>query len=338
MFTARSGAPRVCGILDRMDIAEVRLDNIDFDDETYRISQDLDPAPLEESLREIGQLNPVILVGHSDSRAIVVSGFRRLRALRRMGVGRCLARFLAPDRCSPLAVFRVALWDNLSHRPFETLEKARVLFTLKNICGVAQSELVELYLRPLGLAPHKNVLRTYLGLHVLDRDLKRFLAEGRITSASAERLAGMSPEAQVALASVFGSARFSASLQRRFLDLIEDLAAIRNCTADEVVREPEIVQSLNDRGLSPYERGESIFGILYRHRNPRLSEAHARFVAGRNRLGLPGSVRMTPDPFFEQPRIRVEFEAPTAESFREIACALDRAARTVDLAGLFQVK
>ena len=49
-----------------MDIDEVTLDSINFDDETYRISEDLDPAPLEESLREIGQLNPVILLSRSD--------------------------------------------------------------------------------------------------------------------------------------------------------------------------------------------------------------------------------------------------------------------------------
>jgi ParB-like chromosome segregation protein Spo0J len=321
-----------------MDIAEVTLDNINLEDETYRISEDLDPAPLEESLREIGQLNPVILLSRSDSGAIVVSGFRRLRALKRFGAGRCLARFLTPDRRTPLAAFRVALWDNLSHRLLDPLEKARVLYALKHTCGVGQEELVESYLRPLGLAPHKNVLKTYLGLHVLDRNLKRFLAEGRITAACAERLAGLSPEAQIALSGVLGSARFSASLQRQLLDLVDDLAAIQNCGADEVVRDPEIVRALNDSSLSPYQRGEAVFKILYRQRNPRLSEAHARFVAGKDRLGLPGSVRVTPDPFFEQPRIHVEFEAPTAETFREIAGALDRAARTGDLAGLFQVK
>jgi ParB-like chromosome segregation protein Spo0J len=321
-----------------MDTDEVPLEKINFDDESYRISEDLDPAPLQESLREVGQLNPVILLDNAGSTGIIVSGFRRLRALKRMRAGRCLARFLPRDRRHPLAAFRIALWDNLAHRQLDPLEKARVLFTLKHTCGVGQGDLVESYLRPLGLAPHKNILRSYLGLHVLAPDLKRFLAEGRITVASAERLAGLSREAQAALAVVFDAARFSASLQRQFLDLIEDLAAIRDCAAAEVAREPEIVPVLNDAGLSPYQRGESIFGILYRCRNPRLSEAHARFLAGKSKLDLPGSVRVTPDPFFEKPRIRVEFEAPSAESFREITCALDRAARTTDLAGLFQVK
>jgi ParB-like chromosome segregation protein Spo0J len=321
-----------------MDTTEVRFERINFDDETFRISEDLDPAPLEESLREVGQLNPVILLDREGSAGIIVCGFRRLRALKRMGADRCLARYLPADRCAPLAALRIALWDNLAHRRLDPLEKARVLNALKNSCGVGQDRLVDSYLKPLGLAPHKNVLKTYLGLHDLDRDLKRLLGEDLITVASAERLAGMTRETQAAIATVLGAARFSASLQRQLLDLIEDVAAIEGRAAGEITKAPEILQAANDASRSPYQRGEAIYTILYRRRNPRLSRAQERFLDGRRRLELPGSVRVTPDPFFERPRIRVEFEAPSAESFREIAGALDRAGRTGDLAQLFEVE
>jgi len=321
-----------------MNTSEVRIESISFEDETYRISEDLDPAPLQESLREVGQLNPVILLEGDGPASIVVCGFRRLRALKRMGADRCMARCLPADRCTTIAAFRMALWDNLANRRLDPLEKARALYTLRNACGVDQEKLVESYLRPLGLAPHKNVLRTYLGLHGLDPDLKRFLGEDRITVATAERLAGMGREAQAAMAVIFEAARFSASLQRQLIDLIEDVASIEGRTAGEIAKDPEIAQAANDASRSPYQRGEAIYRSLYQRRNPRLSRAQARFLDGRRRLELPGSVRLTPDPFFERPNLRVEFEAPSAESFREIACALDRVARTGDLAPLFEVE
>ncbi len=327
-----------CGILQHMDMREVRLENVDFGDETFRISEDLDPAPLGDSVREVGQLNPVILQEKKGSRALIISGFRRLRALRRIGADHCLARFLPPDGGQPLAAFRIALWDNLAHRQLDPLEKARVLFTLKRICSTDQDTLVQTYLPMLGLASHKNVLQCYLKLHLLNSGLRRSLAEGALTVTSAEHLALQGQGVQAAMAALFDRARFSASLQRQFMDLVEDLAAIRECGAEEIVGHPEICTALNDSSQTPFQRGEAVFKILHRRRNPRLSAAEERFQAEKARLGLPGSVRLTADPFFEKPRIRVEFEAPSADGFREIADALHRAAHAPALADLFRVR
>jgi len=321
-----------------MDVREVPLEIIDLEDLTYRISEDLDPAPIERSLRAVGQLNPVILGARRESAPLVVCGFRRLRALRRIGRTRCLARFLPPETAGPLSAIRVALWDNIAQRPLEILEKARVLSTLKHLCSVSQEELVEHYLPILGLEAHKNVLHSYLSLHLLDPDLKKLLAQGALPTASAERLAGMSPSVQTGVATLLARARFSASLLRRTLDLAADLAAIGECGIEDLLARTEVVARLNDASLSSFQRGEAVFKVLYRKRNPSLTAAEDRFEAGKSRLGLPGSVRLSPDPFFEQPRIRVEFEAGSADAFREASAALERAARGAVLDELFRVR
>jgi ParB-like chromosome segregation protein Spo0J len=321
-----------------MNDREMRLEQIDFSDETFRISEDLEPASLQASLREVGQLNPVILRENAASRPAIVCGWRRLTALRRLGENRCIARCLPREEGGPLSAFRIAIWDNLAQRQFDALEKARILFTLEHACAVEETILVDRYLPLLGLASHKNVLQSYLRLHLLSADLRRHLIEGRLTVASAEHLAGQNRKAQDAMASLFDRSRFSASLQRQVLDLVDDLAAIGECGAEEIVGSPEIRAALSDPGLTPFQRGEAVCRILHRRRNPRLSQAEERFQAEKGKLDLPGSVRLTPDPFFEKPRIRVEFDSPTAASFREIADALHRAARSPGIDGLFRVK
>src|ERR1041384_7170423 len=45
-----------------MLVDEVKLEAVDTDDERFRISEDLDPVRLEESLRQVGQLHPVQLL------------------------------------------------------------------------------------------------------------------------------------------------------------------------------------------------------------------------------------------------------------------------------------
>lgn len=50
-------------------------------------------------------------------------------------------------------------------------------------------------------------------------------------------------------------------------------------------------------------------------RNPRLSMAWEVFLAEKSKLDLPGSVRLSPDPFFERLRLRVEFDVNSAFRF-----------------------
>ncbi len=321
-----------------MDVREVNLEDIDLDNQTYRISEDLNPVGLGRSLREVGQLNPVILCPGPTGTPMLVCGFRRLRALQRIGRSTCLARFLPRESTSSLAAFRIALWDNLALRPLEALEKARVLHTLKHVCSVGQDELVEHYLPILGLEAHKNVLRKYLALHVLDPGLRKLLAVGALTLASVERLAGMDCKAQAGAAGLFARASFSASLQRQLLDLLTDLAALRESGVEEVLAQPEVAARLEDAALSPFQKGEAVFKFLYRQRNPRLSAAEERFESDKCQLGLPGSVRLSSDPYFERPRVRVEFEASSPEGFRKASDALQRAAQEPALEGLFRVK
>ncbi len=320
-----------------MELKEIDLDSIDLDDERYRISECLVSARLETSLRDIGQLCPVMLLDGLSGRPAVVCGFRRVHALRRIGRRSVLARFLSASECNPLAAFRMALLDNLSFRLLNALEKARAVYALKHFCCVDNETLVESYLPLLELAPHRNVLRSYLQLHLVLPDLKSLLLEGKLTLASVERLGCRSQEDQKTIAEMSEKARWSASLQRQVLDLVEELSAAGSCGIREVVEGTEITAVLNDPLLSPFQRGERAYGILYRRRNPQLSRAREKFREERLKLDLPARVRLIPEPFFETSRLRVEFEALSAGDLREVVAALHGAAQASALDRLFQV-
>ena len=66
-----------------MRYGETSLERIDFADETFRISEDLECEVLLTSLREIGQVHPVLLLDEGE-KCRIVCGFRRLHALRRL--------------------------------------------------------------------------------------------------------------------------------------------------------------------------------------------------------------------------------------------------------------
>ncbi len=320
-----------------MLIEEIPLESIETGNETYRISESLDVPRLESSLREVGQLSPLIVVRGPDGELVPVCGFRRLRAMLKIGFTRVLASVL-PAGSEPVDVFRTALWDNLAHRELNDLEKVRTLHVLKSTCGVGQEKLVEEYLPLLGLSAHKNVLRSYLSIASMLPDLRRMLEEGRITLATACRLASWREGDQIEFAAACAKARWSASLQRQLLESLEELALVRADSPSGILKRTEIVEALDEPGLSPFQRGEKVYLILSRWRYPRLSGAEQRFLEGKKSLGLPGCVRLSPEPYFETPRLRVEFEAPTPERFRELAEAVRRASESPRFIDLFEVR
>jgi hypothetical protein len=315
---------------------QIPLEEIDWEDESFRISEELDSTAVLDSLREVGQLNPVILLDLAPRKAIVC-GFRRVRALKQLGHSRIFARILLNEACDKTHVFRIALWDNLSHRQLNGLEKARVLFKLLRFCGISNEVLIKTYLPLLGLVPHESVLHAYLALNQVQPGLRRCLAEGRLTLSSIEVLAKTMGEVQDNFASLMSKIQLSASLQRKVLGLLEDLSAMAGTQLHKPLDNPEASAVVDDSRLSPFQKGDRLFEILYRRRNPRLSQAIERFSAQKKLLGLPGSIRLTPHPFFETADLHVEFDASNKERFRELVTELQKASESPELEGLFQI-
>jgi len=319
-----------------MDFKTIQFEEIDIEDETYRISEDLDSASVLDSLKEIGQLNPVLLLDQTPLK-IVVCGFRRIRALRKLNRSEVFARILSKELHSTLQRFELSLWDNLSHRRLNSLEKARLLYKLGNTCGVSRDTLIQTYLPLLGLAPHESVLESYLKLNGIHPALRHWLVEDRLTLSSVDILAAMPHPVQSRIASLMDKIRLSASLQRKVLALLEELSTMAGDPMDAPLDNPVVQSILDDSRLSRFQKGEKLHAILYRMKYPGLSKALDRFQDTKKRLALPGSVRIIPHPFFENADLRVEFQASNAEHFRELTLALQTAAQSPDLEELFRV-
>jgi hypothetical protein len=113
------------------------------------------------------------------------------------------------------------------------------------------------------------------------------------------------------------------------------LSAITGIEFGELLSIPEAMQMVDDSRLSGFQKGEKLYALLHRMRFPTLSRAVDKFSADKKRLGLPGSIRVSADPFFEAGDIKIEFEASNPEQFRELAEALYSASRNPVLEELF---
>ncbi len=323
-------------ILPDMFIQEVEFETIDLEDEVFRISEGLDLPAVQDSLREIGQLNPVLL-WRRGSRHKIVCGFRRIRALRGLSKSKILARILQADEYSAVQAYSIAVRDNLSHRQLNPLENARILHKLHNEFGLPDTTIIREYLPLLGLSPAEHVFRSYLLLHQIHPGLRQCLADGRLTLSSIESLAGKSPSVQNSFAVLMGKIRLSASLQKKLLALLDDLAGVGGDSPRGALDREDVIEITGDQRLSPFQKGERVFELIYRLRNPRLSLAQEQFQEKKKRLGLTGSIRVSAHPFFEEPGLRVEFDAINAARFRELVAALQESADSPEFEDLFNI-
>ncbi|NLV30497.1 MAG: ParB N-terminal domain-containing protein [Acidobacteria bacterium] len=319
-----------------MNMADTPIRDIDAENEECRVSEELEPPPLIRSIREIGQLNPVVLLERGGRRTIVC-GFRRLHAARRLGRESVPARILGEADFSPLHPMEFALRDNLAARRLEPLERARALRKLGE-AGLPRERIVRDYLPLLDLPPRDEVLEAQVLVDRAHPGLRRCLAGGVLTQQSVEALAKRASPLQERFSLLVERVRLSASLQRQLLGLLGDLAARDGAPWGAPLDGEEAGAVLDDPSLSPSQKGERLYEALYRLRHPRLNRARDRFRRRERALGLPGSIRLAPHPYFETADIRVEFSAPDAARFRELAGELERAARSPVLEELFEVE
>ena len=319
-----------------MKYREISSEKIEYKDETFRISEDLASASLLDSIRKIGQLNPVILLEEKE-RYKIVCGFRRVHALRQLKASKILCRILEFKDPAYVDIFRFALLDNLSHRELEPLSTARAVYKLKVDFGLSDDVLIQEYFPHLKLPARKQALDAQIMLHTSPAAVRRQFRKGYLSLFSVERLALMSSTSQKAILSVMLKIRLSASLQRKWFALVEDLAAINDSEPEDVFNNTEIANVLDNERLSPGERGDKIYAILYRNRYPTVSRAEKRFLERKKSLGLPGAIRITAEPCFEKPDLHVEFTAGDATHFRKLVEDLHEASRKQELDHLFRI-
>ncbi|MBN1567514.1 MAG: ParB N-terminal domain-containing protein [Acidobacteria bacterium] len=312
------------------------MEEISFENDDFRISEDLDSASIRDSIRHVGQLSPVILLDQKPKLA-VVCGFRRVCAFKQLGIPRLYARILSAEDYDAEKAFMLSLWDNLSHRQLNPLEKARVLLKLRRMCGIPDERLIGEYLPVLGLAPNAKVLDSYLLLSSIHPGLRRTLIDDRLTLTSLEFLSELPADIQGCMASLMDKIRLSASSQKKLLSLLDELAARTGNSFDAPLKESQISRILEDAGLSSFQKGEKVYDFLYRLVYPRLSHTADLFLERKKQLRIPGVIQIRAHPFFEDPGLRVEFEASDIHRFRQLTAALQDAALSPEAEELFNL-
>jgi ParB-like chromosome segregation protein Spo0J len=182
--------------------------------ERYRLAQPKLEQQMLKSLRDYGQLSPVV-VCQLDGHTVLVDGFKRLRAARTLkGQQQLMARFLeADEQAAKAAIFNL---NRITSRPVE-LEEAWIIYALVMDDGLQQVEVAQM------LGRHKSWVNRRLALiERLCKEAREALRLGLMTPTQARHLTRLPRGNQL---SAMQSATHAALTSRELSDMVDLLLA-----------------------------------------------------------------------------------------------------------------
>ncbi|MBI4772646.1 MAG: ParB/RepB/Spo0J family partition protein [Deltaproteobacteria bacterium] len=299
----------------------VPLSRLDLSERSHCLSFGRDLEPLLRSIQAIGLVQPPVVCRGKDDLLTVLSGFRRIEALVDLGVEILPCRVL--DRSlDPMDRLSLAFWENLSHRGFNIVEKARAVDAFSLLQGSEKT--MENVMPALGLHPHLRELERMKKTAGLPEPVLLALVDGRIFPDPAIYLTEFPESDRMPVFECLTYLNLNLNQQKEFLEMLRDLCLRDGVSARRVLEDEDVRRLLDHPAWSRPQKADRMKRWLKDQLNPRLKAAETAFDEQLRELRLPGRVRIAHAPFFEAEGLRVTMDAANGAELLETVRELNR--------------
>jgi len=312
---------------------QVRLADIDLSPGPFCMSYQFSFQSLKPSIKKFGLLNPPYLVDNSPF--IVVCGYRRLLAMRELGWTDAACRIL-PSDLDPLEALLCNLYDNVTVRQFNPIEKAMILKRLARYVSI--DTIVCTYMAMLQLPSNRHALQEYLNLDDLDDAIKTSVATERLSTRVCEMIRFLSIEDQLRVNQLFTTLKWSFNLQWQTILWIQEIASREGRSVREVIDDERISAAVKNSSMNSPQRVKATVSALRKWRFPTVVRSEKSFNKGIADLKLPAKVRVIPPPYFEGTEYTLEMVFREGKELRETIAALCRIAGLEEIPHLWKSK
>jgi ParB family transcriptional regulator, chromosome partitioning protein len=289
--------------------ADLRLDELDWEDETFAIRGFLPYDRLEISLEQYGMFSRPWTWAKEDQKYAIVDGFKRLGWARQKEMEQ-VPCFVFPATCSHKEILVLRVEGKLFGPPLNPAEKAQIIAQL---AGAMPYQFIPGHiLTALGVRQRDRAVAGWCGLSEAGEDLLKAAASGEIAERTALELSTWSEDERAEILAVLKALRCSASIQMEVAERVREIALREGRQRLVVLRQPEFQALLREQHSNHRQKTEALRAHLTRWRFPRLSAREERFTRQWNATSLPRAIRLAPPPAFEGERwqLQVTFASP----------------------------
>jgi hypothetical protein len=289
---------------ENVPVTAVSLSRINPEPGPYGMSFGFDLTRMMGSIQKVGIVNPPLIIPNQEGGWDVVSGYRRMKAVKALGWKEALCRDLTGSKLSPLECLRLNLHENLPIRTFNEVEKGMILKRLS--LHVPAQELLRHYMPLLGLPSNEPTLQVYLLIDDLEEPIKHSLAGGRISFQAVMILQGMAPDDRLAVWKCISDLRLNSNYQKRLIEYVVDISDMERKTVKQILTEAPATAIFQDQNMNNPQKAKALLDHLHSKRNPRLASSERAFRQSVSSLNLPDGVRIRHPPYFEDPSFTLE--------------------------------
>jgi len=288
---------------------------LDLEDTRYLVPCFDDPAPLIESVRRVGILNPPVLQDKPGGRPVPVLGRRRLQVARDEAISPVQARVISSEMPESEG-FALAFRDNVVHRIHDPASRAVVVRRLLEL--FPREVVAEEFLPALGVAPLGPRLERLVAIGALETPVLALLAANGIQEKTAAMLAGMNVEDRRCMMELLHCLKMNANKNAEIVSNLYDVSILRQRTVGEMVGTPEAREILDNADPPAPERAGLFRQLVRSWKFPELVRREAEFRSWVQGLPQRDHLRVHPELAFESDRCVIEVEVKAREDAEQI--------------------
>jgi ParB/RepB/Spo0J family partition protein len=140
-----------------MKYEAVRLEALDFQDKTFLISPPVDYIGIQNSIGELGVINP-LSIRRNGEKYQIICGWRRIKVCKQLGYDEIPSIVYEMDELSDEDCLKFVLYEN--QRRLNEIDKAELILKFKRLCHFSDNDLIQKVLPLFGIgATRKNLER-----------------------------------------------------------------------------------------------------------------------------------------------------------------------------------
>ena len=282
----------------------IRTAFIDDNPGPYCMSFGFDTDALSMSILKIGLVNPLIVTNSiDDKRYLIVVGYRRLIALKHLKRKDVYCIDLSKSGLSPLDLLLLNLYDNLSTRIFNDVEKGMIL---RRLSAYFSREMIEKNFMPLLKIGKSNSLDLFLKIDSLNDHLKYSLTNGILSFKAFKLMVALDSESFLALFRLIENIKPNFNYQFYLTEHLTYISKKEGLPVSVILEDEKCKAILNDKNDNNPQKSKNLLKHFWARRYPNLSDSVKSFNKSIARLNLPDRIKINPPPFFESSDYKLE--------------------------------
>jgi ParB-like chromosome segregation protein Spo0J len=291
------------------------LDKMAEDPGPYTMSYGFNLDVLRESIGKVGLINPPLVARRNQQDSFdIVSGYRRILALKALGERKVFCLDVTVVLPSTLERFLTAFYDNLATRKFNEVEKAMILSKLQQF--VPEEKVLNSFMPLLSLHSHEGTLKFYLKLLDLDEAIQKAAARGEISIKVAKVFVEMERASRQALFHWVTILKLNINQQLNFIESVNDICMREGLTTLELLSEESFVKLMERPQLNTPQKAKAVLEALRVRRFPRLAQAQQAVESAVSTISMPPETSIHYDSYLEDPYYQLEIKFKHGKDLR----------------------